>query len=59
VNSDELTKFVVLMRNLSPFVLVLISPESRSRRQDRNPAIGRENLLWIINGHPAAVPLFK
>jgi hypothetical protein len=24
-----------------------------------NPAICRENLLWVINGHPAAVPLFK
>jgi hypothetical protein len=59
LSEAEFTKFVVLMRGLGPFLLMLISPESRSRRQDRNPAINRENLLWIIQGHPAAVPLFK
>jgi hypothetical protein len=37
VDGDEFTKFVTLMRNLSPFVLLLIDPQSRSRRQDRNP----------------------
>jgi len=29
-----------------------------SRRLDRNPTIRRENLTWILNGHPNAVPLF-
>jgi hypothetical protein len=58
LSESEFTKFVVLVRNLGPFVVVLIDPESRSWRQDRNPAIGRQNLLWIINGHPEAVPLF-
>jgi hypothetical protein len=55
----EFTKFVVLARDLGPFVVTLIDPESRSRRQDRNPAIGRKNLEWVLSGHPAAVPLFK
>jgi hypothetical protein len=59
MNAVEFTKFVTLTKNLSPFILVLIDPESRSRRQDRNPAIGRQNLLWIIHGHPDAVPLFQ
>jgi hypothetical protein len=58
LSESEFTKFVILARNLSPFVLVLIDPESRSRRLDRNPTIGRQNLLWIINGHPSATPLF-
>jgi hypothetical protein len=58
MDAVEFTKFVTLTKNLSPFILVLIDPESRSRRQDRNPAICRQNLLWVINGHPDAVPLF-
>jgi hypothetical protein len=45
-------------RNLSPFVVVLIDPQSRSRRLDRNPAISRKNLEWVLNGHPAAMHLF-
>jgi hypothetical protein len=44
---------------LAPFVILLVDPANRSRRQDRNPAIGRQNLLWVIDGHPGAVPLFK
>ena len=59
MNQDEFTKFTTLMRNLSPFVLYLIDLESCSRRQDRNPPITRQNLLWVIHGHPDAVPLFK
>jgi len=59
LNDSEFTKFVILVRDLSPFVLVLLNPESKSRRQDRNPAIGRKNLEWVLSGHPDAVPLFK
>jgi hypothetical protein len=59
LSESEFSKFVILARNLSPFILMLIDPESRSRRQDRNPAIGRRNLEWVLNGHPASVPLFK
>jgi hypothetical protein len=58
LSDTEFTKFTVLMRNLSPFLLLLIAPESRSRRQDRNPPIGKENLLWILRGHPSATLLF-
>jgi len=59
MDAVEFTKFVTLTKNLSPFILVLIDPESRSRRQDRNPAICRQNLLWALSGHPDALPLFK
>jgi len=59
LSQDEFTKFVTLMRNLSPFVLLLIDPSNRSRRQDRCPAISRRNLEFILNGHPDAVQLFK
>jgi hypothetical protein len=59
MNEGEFTKFFVLVRDLSAFVVVLINPESRSRRLDRNPAIGRQNLEWVLSGHPAAAPLFK
>jgi hypothetical protein len=58
LSESEFTKFAVLMKGLSPFLLMLISPESRSRRQDRNPPIVRQNLLWILHGHPDAKPLF-
>jgi hypothetical protein len=59
LSESEFTKFVTLMKGLSPFLLMLISPESRSRRQDRNPPIVRQNLLWILHGHPDAKPLFE
>jgi hypothetical protein len=59
LSQQDFTKFAILVRNLGPFVLMLIDPESRSRRQDRNPTIGRKNLEWILNGHPAATPLFS
>jgi hypothetical protein len=59
LTADEFTKFVILVRNLGPFILMLINPSSRSRRRDRNPTIGRENLEWVLSGHPNAVPLFR
>jgi hypothetical protein len=58
LNDSEFTKFVILVRDLGPFVVMLIDPESRSRRRDRHPAIGRQ-IEWVLNDHPEAVPLFK
>jgi hypothetical protein len=55
---SEFVKFVTLAKDLSPFVVLLVNPESHSRRRDRNPTIGRQNLEWVLSGHPAAVPLF-
>lgn len=59
LSRDEFTKFFVLTRSLSPFVILLVNPTSQSRRLDRNPSIGRQNILWVLNGHPDAQPLFK
>jgi hypothetical protein len=54
----EFTKFVVLMRDLAPYLLLIIDPKNHNRRQDRNPTIGRKNLELILHCCPAAVPLF-
>jgi hypothetical protein len=54
----EFSKFVTLTRGLNPFVVVLVNPKARSRRLDRNPTVGRQNLLWVLGGHPNAVKLF-
>jgi hypothetical protein len=59
LDANEFTKFVVLAKDLSPFVLLLIDPVNHSRRQDRCAAIGRRNLELVLNGHPDAVPLFE
>ena len=59
LSTGEFTKFFNLMRGISPFVLMLVAPGSTSRRQDRNPEIVRQNLLWVLNGHPDAVRLFQ
>jgi hypothetical protein len=58
LTSSEFTKFVVLLRDLSPFCVLLIDPENHSRRQDRSAAVTRRNLEFLLNGHPDAVPLF-
>jgi len=59
LSPSEFAKFVALAKDLSPFVVVLINPESHSRRRDRNPTIGRQNLEWVLSGHPDALPLFR
>jgi hypothetical protein len=58
MDAGEFTKFVVLLRDLSPFVVILVNPESRSRRQDRSPQVTRRNIEFVLNGHLDAVPLF-
>jgi hypothetical protein len=50
---------IVLMRDLSPFCVLLCDPTNHSRRQDRSAAVTRRNVEFILNGHPDAVPLFK
>jgi hypothetical protein len=46
-------------KGLNPFIILLIAPESRSRRLDRNPTVNRQNPLWVLYGHPDARPLFQ
>ena len=57
LNAQEFTKFVVLMRDLAPYLLFRVDPQSHNRRQDRNPPIGRKNPELILRGCPEVVPL--
>jgi hypothetical protein len=59
LSADEFTKFVVLMRDLAPYLLLIIVPENGcSHRRDRSEAIGRKNLELVLYGDPDAVKLF-
>ena len=57
----EFTKFYALMKNLAPYLLLLIvdPAKANNHRRDRNPGIDRRNLELILYGCPDAVPLFK
>jgi DNA-directed RNA polymerase specialized sigma24 family protein len=57
----EFTKFYFLMKNLAPYLLLLIVEPAKngSHRRDRSPAVDRRNLELILYGCPDAVPLFK
>jgi DNA-directed RNA polymerase specialized sigma24 family protein len=57
----EFTKFYVLMKNLAPYLLLLIVDPAKngSHRRDRCPAVGRKNIELVLNGDPNAVPLFQ
>ena len=59
MNEVEFSKFFTLMHDLSPFCVLLVDPENRSRRQDRCAQVSRRNIEFILSGHPDAVPLFK
>jgi hypothetical protein len=50
--------FVTLMRDLSPFVLLLVDPANHSRRLDRIADVTHSNIEFVLNGHPDAVTLF-
>jgi hypothetical protein len=61
LTESEFTRFAVLMRDLAPYLLLLIvdPTKANNHRRDRNPTIGRQTLEWILYGHPDAVPLFQ
>jgi hypothetical protein len=61
LTESEFTRFYILMKNLAPYLLLLITDPKKAsnHRQDRNPAISRKNLELILNGDPAAVPLVQ
>jgi hypothetical protein len=57
----EFTKFYFLMKNLAPYLLLLIVDPAKngSHRRDRHPTVSRRNLELILNGDPAGVLLFE
>lgn len=60
LSESEFTKFVILMRDLAPYLLLIVDPDNRNNhRRDRSPTIGRKNLELILYGCADAVPLFK
>src|SRR4029077_20293914 len=61
LTESEFTRFVVLMRNLAPYLLLLIvdPTKANNHRRDRNPTIGRQTLELILYGHPDAVSCFS
>jgi hypothetical protein len=60
MSESEFTKFVILLRGLAPYLLLIVDPaKNGSHRRDRSPAVGRKNIELVLNGDPAAVPLFQ
>jgi hypothetical protein len=58
MNAAEFSKFFRLLRNLSPYVILIIDPSNRSPRQDRCAKVTRRNIEFVLGGHPDALPLF-
>ena len=56
MSAEEFTRFAVLMRDLAPYLLLLIDAQNHNRR--RGPTVGRKNIELILYGDPDAVPLF-
>ena len=60
LSAAEFTKFYFLMKNLAPYLLLLIVDPAKkgNHRRDRCPTIGRHNLDLILHGDPDGVLLF-
>jgi hypothetical protein len=61
MSADEFTKFYALMKNLAPYLMLLIvdPTKANNHRRDRNPGIGRSTIELILYGSPNAVKLFE
>jgi sigma-70-like protein len=59
LSDDEFTKFVVLMRDLAPYLLLIIDPRNRNSHRHDRIAVTRETLDLILNGDRDAVPLYR
>jgi hypothetical protein len=61
LSATEFTKFYFLMKNLAPYLLLLIvdPANNRNHRRDRCPKIDRPTLELILDGDPGARPLFQ
>ena len=54
----EFDRFARLLMGLAPFILLLVDPQSRSRRGDRNASITRRNVEFALHGDPSSAKLF-
>jgi hypothetical protein len=60
MDSPEFTRFFVLMRDLAPYLLLIIDPANRnSHRPERCPPVSRRNIELVLYGCPDARPLFR
>jgi hypothetical protein len=59
MDAGEFDRFVRLLMGLAPFILLLVDPQSRSRRGDRNSPVSRRNIELVLHGSPCAQPLFE
>jgi hypothetical protein len=58
LTKDEFSKFVNLMRDLAPLLVVLVKPANEARMRAGEWDAVRENLVLVLKGDPAATPLF-
>jgi hypothetical protein len=54
----EFSKFVVLMRDLAPYVLLIVDRENNNSHRHDRKTVGRKNIELILNGNRDARPLF-
>ena len=54
----EFTRFVVLMRDLAPYLLLIVDRDNHNSHRHDRKTVGRKNVELILNGDPDAVPLF-
>jgi hypothetical protein len=61
LTESEFTRFCVLMANLAPYLLFLITDPAKNNnhRQDRNPQVDRRNLELVLYGDSRSQPLFN
>jgi hypothetical protein len=54
----EFKRFVVLMRDLAPYLLLIVDRDNHNSHRHDRKTVGRKNVELILNGDPGAVPLF-
>jgi hypothetical protein len=61
MNSPQFMRFFVLMRDLAPYVLLIVDPQNSSHGRDRCPEIGRRNIelvsVWLRRRGAALSPV--
>jgi hypothetical protein len=58
LNAEESTRLCTLRKDLAPAVIYLMRPENAPKILRGEVQASRQNLGLILNGDPAAKPLF-
>jgi hypothetical protein len=59
LSPQEFCKFACLMKDLAPYLVILMKPANESRIRSGNWPAVRENLKLVLEGNPEATPLFQ